>query len=148
MTDKRKPIVFPFEPDMDREAFERSPILIIAKFLEAFDSEGRQALQIPQHVLEAMAVRFREVVGPDHRLNSLDAAFGGRIARQRNRLLQEERQFDVSFAVHSNSAEAKALPRVQRGRSTPFEIGISAAAEDEGISEENARRIYKEAAKH
>lgn len=151
MADKEKLVVFDFEVPVRRELYERRPILIIADFLQCFDSEGRQIFDVPQHVLLALAERFRRLMDPDVdpqiKTNSLDQAFGGRVARQRNALMQADADYEAVFAHIVAQRKAKGLPKADRSRATPFEVATAEVADEFGTSEENVRRKYKKAGK-
>lgn len=134
-------IDFPFEVQLHEELFERTPLLIVKKFLEAFDSEGRQAFEVPQHVLEALAKRLIALMTRQH--NSLDAAFGGRVARQRNELLAEEGDWSVLWKFVRELEKVEGESASERGAGTTFEIAIDRLAEELKMSSDNIRRIYK-----
>jgi hypothetical protein len=134
-------IVFPFEAQLHEELFERTPLLIVKKFPEAFDSEGRQAFEVPQHVLEALAKRFIALMARQH--NSLDAAFGGCVARQRNELLAEEGDWSVLWKFLRELEKVESETPSERGAGTTFEIALERLAEELDMSPDNIRRIYK-----
>jgi len=140
MNDKRTFMKFPGEVDREMELFEGRPLAIIAAMLECFDSEGRQQFEIPEHVGIAFARRVREVMGDDHSKNSLDQAFGGRIARQRNALREWERRGNVVFYVIARCREL-----TREGKKGPFETAVAEAAAKFGLSEDNVREKYKAA---
>jgi len=140
MSDKRTFMKFPGEVDREMELFEGRPLAIIAAMLECFDSEGRQQFEIPEHVGIAFARRVREVMGDDHTKNSLDQAFGGRIAQQRNALREWERRGNVVFYVIARCRELR-----REGKKGPFETAVAEAATKFGLSEDNVREKYKAA---
>ena len=138
---------------VERAALFRNPVLAIAKFLESFTSKGRVAQDVPRVVMEALAVHFARFMRGDS--ESLDAAFGGKTATQRNRIITEERDYGVVFDVISHMrtererrdkerqlATRKGRPR-PRFKSTPFEIAVDVAAKRHKLDDENVRRIYK-----
>lgn len=144
-TDKPPLLVFPFEIDVHNRMFEAEPLTIMRVFLQCFDSKGRQALQVPQHVLEALAKRFLLVMSSQ--TNSLDAAFGGQVARQRNRLRELDRDWDVLWDFIQELERVRAEPRSKRGKGSPYDIAVERVAEKLGMSADNVRRIYKKAGK-
>lgn len=136
-------LVFSFEVPQLEGLFEASPLSIAKKYLECFDSSGRQARHVPRFILEALARRLRPVLDGD--IKTLDDAFGGRIRWQRNRLEESERQFRLCWAMNQAMEEIKEQPRKERGPGTPFEIAAERVAADFGMSADNVRRIYKAA---
>lgn len=146
MAEGQKPplLMFPFEPEFHEQLFEQTPLLIIKMYLDAFDSEGRQAFQVHQHVLEALARRFLSLM--IRQQNSLDAAFGGCVARQRNQLLAEDSDWSVLWKFLAEIKKVEEESPGERGAGTPFEIALERVAEDLGMSPDNVRRIYKKSA--
>jgi hypothetical protein len=146
MSAKRKEplLVFEHEIELQSRMFEATPLAIVRMFLECFDSSGRQAFLVPEHVLAALAKRFRALMDGD--VKSLDAAFGGRVRRQRNQLVESGRQYSVSWAVATAIEDVRAEPVSERGNGTPFEVAVERVAEEFGLNVENVRRIYKAAA--
>lgn len=142
MNDKPSPILFDGESARQLELFDERPLRILTAFLTCFNSDGEQVYDVPQHVLEALAERFRAVIGPDASTNSIDQAFGGRIARQRNSLIQDDLNAETAFEVAVGKRAAGQVPRARRAGS-PFEEGVAAAAERLGVSDEAIRSRYK-----
>ncbi|HEV2816238.1 MAG TPA: hypothetical protein VGW40_03315 [Allosphingosinicella sp.] len=138
-------LVFPQEIPVHEALFEQMPLWIVRKYLECFDSKGRQARIVPRHMLEALAKRFLLVT--EGTAKSLDEAFGGRVRRQRNRLHEMDRQWSVLWALMQTIEEVKAEPRSARGKGSPFEIAVERVAEELGMSPDNVRRIYKQTGK-
>jgi hypothetical protein len=143
MAEGSKPplLVFPFEPELHERLFEQTPLVIIKMYLDAFDSEGRQAFQVPQHVLEALARRFLALMSRQQ--NSLDAAFGGCVARQRNQLLAGDSDWSVLWSLLGEIKKVEGESPSERGAGTPYEIALERVAEDFGMSPDNVRRIYR-----
>lgn len=140
---------------VDNELFEESPVRAITRFLQCFDSEFRQKYGVPQYVLEALAVRFGAVMSKE--VNSLDEAFGGRIARQRNTLLQKEDDWDVVFDMIEETRDLKQKKRQHKTNGskrrnpgdgvvgTPFENATEKVGNAYKISDQTVRKIYKKA---
>lgn len=138
---------------VERAALFRTPVLAIAKFLESFTSRGRVARDVPTVVMEALAVHFARFMRGDS--ESLDAAFGGKTATQRNSIASHERDYAVVFDLISykrtekerRDKERELAKRAGRPRprfaGTPFEHAVEAVARRHGLDEENVRRIYK-----
>jgi hypothetical protein len=135
---------FGFEVEVHRRLFEQDALWIAQIFLECFDEEGNQRLQVPKHVLEALAQRFRKLMRKE--VNTLDAAFGGKLARQRNRILSSKEEYTVSWDHMTARSKAAQVPHFQR-HETPFEAADEEVAAKHGTSPENIRRIYKKAGK-
>ena len=135
----------PGEVERELARFEERPLEIARAFLDCFDSKGTQRFEIPGHVLEAMAKRFALVMSDDHSTNSLDHAFGGRVARQRNAILALERQADVVFDHIVDRQEIKKARKPRAG--TPFEQATAKVAEKHRLSEESVRKMYKKSGK-
>lgn len=134
-------LVFPFEIPVHEALFEQMPLWIASKYLECFDSEGRQARKVPRHILEALAKRFLLVMKGNAK--SLDEAFGGRVRRQRNKLHELDRQWSVLWELLQAIEDVKDESKSKRGPGTPFEIAVERAAKELGLKVENFRRIYK-----
>ena len=138
---------------VERAALFRNPVLAISKFLESFTSRGRVAREVPKVVMEALAVHFARFMRGDY--ETLDAAFGGKTATQRNRIESDERDYAVVFDLISYKRTEKerrekerALAKGQgrprpRFTGTPFEYAVEAVAKRHKLDEENVRRIYK-----
>jgi hypothetical protein len=137
-------LTFPFEVELHQRLFEAQPLRIAELFLQCFDKQGVQRLQVPTHVLEAVAERFRRVLDGD--AHTLDDAFGGKIRRQRNRIVSERIDYSVAWDHRSAREKAARIPHSQR-RETPFEAADEEVAAKHGTSPENIRRIYKRAGK-
>jgi len=138
-------LVLPPELEIHRRLFDAAPLEIVRVFLECFNAEGRQALLVPRHVLEALAVRFLQLVDGD--TNSLDEAFGGRIARQRNRILERHRSWTVLWRLEREKEKVAGKPPSERGAGTPSEIAVERVAEYFEMSTQNVRRIFTAAGK-
>jgi hypothetical protein len=134
-------IVFPCEPDNDAELFERTPFSIILRYLDCFDRNGLAIREVPPHVLEALARRF--ICVSCEELNSIDQAFGGSVARQRNRLREERTDWAVIFRLEGQIELAKEQSRRDRGAGSVLEIAIERTADKMKMTPANVRRIYK-----
>ena len=142
MPDDAKPplLIFPWEVDLHRRLFEQSPIRIIKMYLDCFNSEGRQVFAVPEHVLETLAARLRLLMDGD--CKTLDAAFGGSAARQRNRLRAEDHDLSVLWVFGEELERVRGETKRERGAGTPFEIALERAGRRLDMSPENVRRIY------
>lgn len=136
-----KLLLLPGEVEIDRREIEKSPIYAIRRFLRCFDSEGQQTYHVPQHILEDLARRFLSLM--DGKVNSLDSAFGGKIARQRNALEARDIGWGVNWEVTSRQEAAREKTPFERSSSTPLEYARDAVGEDRGMSDHNVRRIQK-----
>jgi len=134
-------VVFPCEPENDAELFERTPFAIISRYLDCFDRDGRAIREVPPHVLEALARRF--ICVSCEELNSLDQAFGGSVARQRNRLREEHSDWAVIFRLEGQIELVRAQSRRDRGAGTVTDIAIERTADKMKMTPSNVRRIYK-----
>lgn len=131
-------LVLPGEDSLDERRFESSPMRIVSKYLECFDRDGHQVFGVPQYVLEALAERFLSVMNEE--LNSLDRAFGGSVARQRNSIFIERRDYEiVSDFLEELERAREFLP----SHGTPFEQALRIVAAAYKTSEHNVLRIYK-----
>ncbi len=126
---------------LDRQLFNRSPVLAISRFLECFSSEGDQRFEVPRHVLEFLAASLTRFMGGG--AGSLDAAFGGKTKRQRNAIRIEKRDYEIVFELIGAIETFKKTPRAKRGKNTPYELALGHVAEEHGLSEEAIHRIYK-----
>ncbi len=126
---------------LDRQLFNRSPVLAISRFLECFSSEGDQRFEVPRHVLEFLAASLAQFMGGG--AESLDAAFGGKTKRQRNAIGIEKRDYEVVFELIGAIETFRKMPRAKRGKSTPFELAVEHVAEEHELSEGAVCRIYK-----
>ena len=134
-------VFFPREDEIDRQLFDRSPVLAISKFLECFSSEGDQCFEVPRHVLEFLAASLTQFMGGG--VGSLDAAFGGKTKRQRHAIKFEKRDYEIVFDLRVAVEAFKKKPRAARGKNTPFELAVGRVAEEYELSEDAVRRIYK-----
>ncbi len=129
------------EVNLDRQLFNRSPVLAISRFLECFSSEGDQRFEVPRHVLEFLAASLTQFMGGG--VGSLDAAFGGKTKRQRNAIKIEKRDYEIVFELIGAREKFKKIPRAERGKNTPFELAVGRVSEEYELSEDAVRRIYK-----
>ncbi len=129
------------EVNLDRQLFNRSPVLAISKFLECFSPEGDQRLEVPRHVLEFLAASLAQFMGGG--VESLDAAFGGKTKRQRNAIEFEKRDYEIVFELIVALEKFRKMPRAERERGTPFELAVERVAKEHELGEEAVRRIYK-----
>jgi len=142
MAEEMEPLlVFAHEIEPQKKMFEGSPVTIISTYLQCFRSDGTQARLVPRHVLEALAQRFLLLM--DEETNSLDQAFGGRLARQRNRLREFERDDHVLWELERAKKEVEAETPAERGAVTTYEIAVERVADKLGMSPDNVRRMHK-----
>ncbi len=134
-------VVFPGEDEIDRQLFNRSPVLAISKYLECFSSEGDQCFEVPRHVLEFLAASLSQFMGGG--AESLDAAFGGKTKRQRNAIEIEKRDYEIVFDLIGALEKFRKMPRAESGAGTPFELAVERVAKEHGLGEDAVRRIYK-----
>jgi hypothetical protein len=138
--DKSSLMLLPGEIENDPKVFAREPLIIVARYLECFDRDGHQGRTVPQHVLEALAERFLLVM--TEQLNSLDEAFGGRIARQRNRIVESARDYEVLFAFLGELERLQKRDKSDRD-DTPYALAAERVAVLFKTSRSNVERIYK-----
>lgn len=142
MAEEMEPLlVFEHEIDLHKRMFEASPLTIISIYLECFRPDGTQGRGVPKHVLEALAQRFLLVMNEE--TNSLDQAFGGKVARQRNRFRESEREGHVLWELMRAKEKIEVQAPEERGPGTAFEIAVERVAEKLGMSPDNVRRMYK-----
>lgn len=137
--------------EAERKLYSRTPVLAIAKYLESFTADGRPIGEVPKVVMETLALHFARFMGGQ----SLDAAFGGKTATQRDRIALEERDDRVVFDVISvmkTEEERRAAEQLRPKRKrranpqvagTPYEHAVEVVAKRYRLGEENVRRIYK-----
>lgn len=125
----------------DQRRFAKKPIRAVASFLDCFGPEGGQFCDIPPYVIEFLVDRFQSFMRGDHK--SLDEAFGGRTARQRNSINQENVNNEVVFDFIGELEAARKMTPDERARSTPFEVAVARTAEKHNLSEDTVRDIYK-----
>ena len=155
--DKLPPlIVFPFDVLIESEQFAAEPVRAIWRFFDCFDDRGRQAFEVPAHVLgfiaRALAARVTGMC------KSLDDAFGGRVARQRNALLQDERDEEILFEYcghldERQDARKKEIQLRSEGKhneaqalhfsGSPSEQAYADIRKEWSIGENSMRRIVK-----
>lgn len=138
-------LFFSGEKEAKRNLFERTPVRSLALFLECFDENDKQVRSVPKFVLEFMATRIRTFI--ISRSGSLDDAFGGKTRSQLNAISLDERDNEVVFDLYDAWERAKEIPKVQRVRSTPYDIAVQETAEKHTMSEDNVHRIYKKLGK-
>lgn len=142
MAEEMEPLlVFEHEINLHKRMFEASPLTIISTYLQCFRSDGTQGRGVPKYVLEALAQRFLLLMNEE--TNSLDQAFGGSVARQRNRLREFARDGHVLWELMRVKEELEAQTPSERGPGTTFEIAVERVAEDLGMSPDNVRRMHK-----
>ena len=49
------------EAELEGKAFTQNPVAAIVAFLSCFDREGAQGVEVPRHVLEALALAFGKI---------------------------------------------------------------------------------------
>ena len=131
--------IFDAELPARQERFERQPLTIVAEFLRCFDTEGLQRFDIPTDVLAALVTNFRRVLRENEGL-SLDEAFGGCIARQRKRMLLDERNRQIEWAYQHAAEENKAAEL--KGNPLP-EAAVTRVARKFNISEDAVWSVRK-----
>ena len=129
----------------DRQLFDKKPIRAIASFLKCFDPEGGRFRDVPPYVLEFLAERFQSFMRADFK--SLDKAFGGSTARQRNSINRENVIQEVVFDFFGEYEAARKMTRDERGKNTPYEVAVARTAEKHNLSEDTVRDIYKKSGK-
>lgn len=128
---------------VEMAVFEAKPVAIISSFLESFDSGGRQTLDVPRHVMEALAQRLRVFMSKESK--TLDAAFGNKTAWQRNAINRAaDIGGEVKWAVVAERDAIKSQSRDEMEPGTLTEIAFERVAERLGMSPETVRKIYYE----
>jgi hypothetical protein len=136
---KPDPLVTPQQVSMDGERFAAAPYRIISRFLECFDRDGRLKRSVPSYVLEALAERL--ILVNSEQANSLDVAFGGCIARQRNAARLEERDWDILCDLLRREEKLRSMSPKERGVGSPTRIAIGECAKDNKLKPSTVRRI-------
>lgn len=139
-----KPTNASIQAEIDARMFEQAPIHIIERFLDSFSTDGRMTFPVGQHILEALAVRFRSFLARDAAFGSLDEAFGGQVARQRQARQAADQQYEVAFLVVVERERLRAMNKSERGSGTPHEIACEQVALQLGMKVDNVRRLYKD----
>ena len=140
----QKPTMASIQKDIDVRMFAKTPIHIIERYLDSFATDGSMAFEVPQHILEALAVRLRAFMAPSSSIRTLDQAFDGQVARQRQARVTADLQFAVAFDVYAERQEMRKLKPSQRGRRTPYEMACINVAKKRKMSVDNVRRLYKD----
>ena len=143
MSAKERPsdsVVLPGEVEVSKRLFDDKPVRAIKKFLECFDEDGRQVFNVPRFVLESLAANFWGFMRGD--FNSVDNAFGGQVARQRQAIKGEDRNFEIVFDLLCEHTETKKIKKSDR-TGTPFEMALVIVADLHNTSTDNVRSIYK-----
>jgi hypothetical protein len=135
-------LILPREEELNRKLFEDKPVRAIKKYLECFDEDGHQVLNVPHFVLEVIASNFLQFMNGT--FESVDAAFGDKVARQRQAIASEEKSYEIVFDLHCKHLEMKELPKGER-IGTPFEMALNFVANQYNMSTDNVRRIHKKA---
>ena len=125
------------ELEVNKRLLEDKPVRAIKIFVENFDEDARQ---VPSFVLEFLAQRLSGFIRGD--FSSLDEAFGGRAATQRNALGREERDFEVVSDLLYELEKTKKIRKAER-TGTPFEMAEEIIADRYNTTTDNVRRIYK-----
>jgi hypothetical protein len=141
---ERKRTPADIQTTIDSDLFAGSPVSIIQRYLESFASDGSQTFPVPQHVLEALARRFRLFLRSEAPVKSIDAAFGGQVGRQRQRLAREELIDQIAFDVIAERKRLHSLAPSERGAGTPHEIACELVAQRRGMNVDTIRALYKE----
>ena len=126
---------------IDQARFEESPILIIDRFVSCFATDGRQTFDVPKHVLEALAAKFRLFL--HHDAQSLDDAFGGQTGRQRQALNRAKSTDKIAKMMLSEINAQRATPRSKRDPGTPYDVASETLGNTTGTSADNIQRLYK-----
>ncbi|MBV1900287.1 MAG: hypothetical protein KUG56_01305 [Kordiimonadaceae bacterium] len=139
-TKLRKFYVHPGETESRLGWFEAQPVAALEKFTECFNSDGQQVYEIPTYIAEFINKQLHRFLDQD--VSSLDAAFGGRTARQRNHLTQIDFESAVNFEWFAlkdqpQSIEEQGLP------GSPSEQLNAIVAEKFGISEDYVKKITR-----
>ena len=124
--------------------FNEMPVRAIASFLECFDSDGQQALEVPPHVLAFLQERLQSFMQGDHA--SIDLAFGGGVARQRKTIKRVGSDDAILWDLITTWDEIKMTPNRSRGQ-TPYEEAVCEIAQKHNKSEDTIRDIYKRSKK-
>lgn len=109
--------MLPIEIPIQEALFQSTPLTIVENYLRCFTPEGAQVRTVPEYVLEALAQRFIAFMNAEAR--SLDQAFGGAVARQRNRLREAESDWQAIWTYQGHFEKIKSVPRRERDRGTP-----------------------------
>lgn len=131
---------------IDRQMFEQAPIHIIERFLESFSDDGEMSSPVAPHILEALAIHFRLFFCKDSPLKSLDKAFGGAVARQRQARFKARKIYDVTFSVIVERNRLEPLTVSERSAGGPHEIACENVATGPGMKVDSVRLLYKESA--
>ena len=132
---------FANEIEQQKRLFKKEPVRAITAFLECYDSQDKQIFEIPHHVNEFLADCFQSFMYSNHA--TLDKAFGGRTASQRNSIVQEERNYGIVFDVIATREDARKQKQKERAGSTPFEFAVAKVAKKYGLADDTIREIYK-----
>ena len=123
-----------------KRLLDDKPVRAIKMFLECFDEDGRQVYNVPPFVLEYLAVNFSGFM--QRKFDSVDDAFGGQVARQRQAILSEDKEFEIIFDFLCEHEKAKKIPKNDRTE-TPFEMALEIISDRYNMSTDNVHRIYK-----
>lgn len=126
---------------IDRDRFEELPLVIVERFLDSFASDGSQTFEVPKHILEALAVRFRQFLNQE--AESLEDAFGGQMKRQRQAIDRALQVDEVTFAMTVEMKRLNALSPAERGPGNVYAIASETVAEQAGMSDGNVGRLYQ-----
>lgn len=129
------------EADLQKELFDKSPVLAIEKFSACFEDEDQKVYKIHEHVELFLFQRFRGFLNGEYK--SLDEAFGGKTARQRNKIMTSKKNYDAAFEYYVTHNDTKKLTIEERSHSTPSEAAISEVAEALDVPEETLRSRFK-----
>lgn len=136
-----KPTMASILATIDAPQFEKSSVHIIERFLEHFASDGTMTFDVPKHILEALAVRFRPFL--DHEVATLDKAFGGKARRQRQAIDTASQVDTISFMVIAEMKRIRAMSPSDRDPGTPYTVACENVARQRGMSADNVQRLYK-----
>lgn len=136
-----QPTLASIQAKIDAPQFEKSSVHIIERFLEHFASDGTMTFDVPKHILEALAARFRPFL--DHEVATLDKAFGGQTGRQRQAIDTATQVDTITFMVIEELKRLHAMPPSDRDPGTPYSVACENVAEQQGMSADNVQRLYK-----
>jgi len=132
-------VLGPGELRIHRRLFEEAPLTIIDVYLQCFNNQGEQVWGVPRHVLEALAKRFLALMTSE--TSSLDAAFGGSLARERNRLLELDKDHEVLWTYMGELEKLESEGPVLKRHGGAHAIAVERTAEWLGMGPDNVRRI-------
>jgi len=94
------------EVALEIEQFDELPVKAILRYLDFFTAAGEQEVQLPRHVAEAIARRFRMFVDGQ----KLDDAFGGTPKLQLKAISAAEKDSEILFQYFVEYRRVPATP--------------------------------------